>query len=596
MAGSLNLGLELTIRHRTRSLWCGLSFLGAQAASVVTQEWHFPATCQYNLEYSIRVLDTGQRESLVNCCWQRNGCEGEEAVKQHMEGRVRNDVPSDMVAETVEPRASALIESLRAFGYTTKTAVADLIDNSIAAGARSVHISFDWSCADSSICIADDGFGMSTNALIEAMRLGTWGPSVVRKPDDLGRFGLGLKTASFSQCRRVTVASRVESMKAVVRAWDLDHVVATNKWELLKTPTPTAQNAISDTLAGGRGTCVVWEKLDRVLSATGIDDRQGYDRFLMLAEQVKEHLAMVFHRFLESKDLSIEINGNRIEPWDPYMAGHPGTQHLCSEGLDFMGSTIRVNAYVLPHESRLTEDVHRRGGGPSGWNAQQGFYVYRGRRLLVAGDWLGLGAGDGTAPYRKEEHYKLARIMVDIPIALDEYWGIDVKKSTARPPADVRQDFQRIAAATRARAVEVYRHRGKVIQRGVAPEDCVWLERVVAGRSSFIINRHHPFVELLRDESPRMRKITDALLELLEGTYPAKLVLLRNSEQQNIRELPEELLTQAKAASLGLVLHESLMERLGISSEQAWDRLERLEPFNSQPEALMIAKQQEKGG
>lgn len=517
-------------------------------------------------------------------------------MKEHLEGNARSDVPSDVAAETVEPRAAALIESLRAFGYTTKTAVADLIDNSIAAGARSVHISFDWSRAESSICIADDGYGMGEDRLIEAMRLGTWGPSVVRKPDDLGRFGLGLKTASFSQCRRVTVASQVKSMRPVTRTWDLDHVVATNKWELLKTPTPDAQDAIKRALTGGHGTCVVWEKLDRILSTTGLDDSQGYDRFLILAEQVKEHLAMVFHRFLEGRDLSIEINGNPIEPWDPYMAGHPGTQHLCSETLDFMGSAIRVDAFVLPHESRLTEDAHRRGGGPGGWNVQQGFYVYRGRRLLVAGDWLGLGAGDGTAPYRKEEHYKLARIMVDIPIALDEYWGIDVKKSTARPPADLRQDFQRIATATRTRAVEVYRHRGKVIQRGVAPEDCVWLERVVEGRSSFVINRHHPFVEALRDESPRIRKIADALLELLEGMYPAKLVLLRNSEQQNVREPPEERLTQAKAASLGLVLHESLMTRLGISSEQAWERMERLEPFNSQPEALLAAKQEEEGG
>ncbi|HWQ21296.1 MAG TPA: ATP-binding protein [Clostridia bacterium] len=507
-----------------------------------------------------------------------------------------DDVFSEMAAETVEPRASALIESLRAFGYTTKTAVADLIDNSITAGARSVHVSFDWSGADSSIAVSDDGSGMDIDTLIEAMRLGTLGPSVVRRPDDLGRFGLGLKTASFSQCRRVTVASQVESTKPVLRAWDLDHVVATNRWELLKTPTRGAEAVISRSLAVGHGTCVVWEKLDQILSTTGTDNRQGYDRFLVLAEQVKEHLAMVFHRFLEGKDLSLEVNGNRIEPWDPYMAGHPGTQHLCSEALDFMGSTIHVDAYVLPHESRLTEEAHRRGGGPGGWNAQQGFYVYRGHRLLVAGDWLGLGTADGTTSYRKEEHYKLARIMVDIPTVLDKYWGIDVKKSTARPPADVRQDFQRIATATRSHAVDVYRHRGKVIQRGVAPEDCVWLESVVSGRSSFVINRQHPFVGILRDESPHVRQITDALLELVEGTYPTKLVLLRNSEQQNVKEPLEELLTQSKAASLGRVLHESLMTRLGITSEQAWERLERLEPFNSQPEALLAAKRQEKGG
>lgn len=493
---------------------------------------------------------------------------------------------SEVAAETVEPRASALIESLRAFGYTTKTAIADLIDNSISARATTVRVEFRWSGADSSIAIADDGCGMTTEQLVEGMRLGTSGPAVTRDTGDLGRFGLGLKTASFSQCRRLTVASKTCSADSTVRCWDLDYVVKCNKWQLLGAAAASTEAILSTIPQANHGTVVVWENLDRILLATGRDEKRGYERFLLLAQQVKEHLAMVFHRFIEGKKLSIVVNGMTLPAWDPYLISYmPATQHLCSEPLDCAGSpgqSIVVNSYVLPHESRLPPDVHRAAAGPAGWNAQQGFYVYRGERLLVPGDWLGIGSSGGES-YRKEEHFKLARIMVDVPTTADENWDIDVRKSTARPPAELRESLRRIAEQTRLQAAQVYRHRGAIVVRNVSPKDCVWTERILGGKSHFTVNRDHPLVRALQEESPRVKHLANALLQLLDETFPAERVLLRISEQQGVQETGQGRMAQADLAALCQTLHDVLVDTSGLTNDEAWTRVGSMEPFNSMP-------------
>ena len=308
-----------------------------------------------------------------------------------------HDGSGEQPGEIVEPRASALIESLRALGYTTKTALADLIDNSIFAGTKTVWLDFCWMKKDSYITLRDDGRGMSEEQLVEAMRPGTKGPLEERAKNDLGRFGLGMKTASFSQCRRMTVVSATGMGKQVSRSWDLDYVAKTNRWQLLRNPPPSTSDIMDELPKTVHGTTVIWENLDRIFSSTGCDDEKDYGRFLDLAVQVKEHLAMVFHRYLQAGSLGIVVNGIELQGWDPYIAKKDGAQTLSEEVLRFHGAKVVVRPYVLPHESKLSPEAHKAAGGPLGWNAQQGFYVYREGRLLLAGDWLGLGA-PGSRP------------------------------------------------------------------------------------------------------------------------------------------------------------------------------------------------------
>jgi hypothetical protein len=240
----------------------------------------------------------------------------------------------------------------------------------------------------------------------------------------------------------------------------------------------------------------------------------------------------------------------------------------------------------------ISPAAHKAAAGPAGWNAQQGFYVYRGGRLLVSGDWLGIGSASGDS-YRKEEHYKLARIMVDVPTTLDEYWDIDVRKSHARPPAALRESFRRIAERTRACAEEVYRHRGVRVVRDVSPKDYVWTEKVRGGRSRFTVNQEHPLVRALREESPHVRQLIDSLLDLLDETFPTERVVLRSSQQRDVQETVQGGVPQADLAALCRTLHAVVVHTSGLSDDAAWIRVTSMEPFNSMPGFVEEIRQRE---
>jgi hypothetical protein len=483
--------------------------------------------------------------------------------------------------ELVEPNAPAMIESLRAVGYTVQAAVADLIDNSISAHSRNVWVSFHWDGSRSFVSITDDGDGMDGESLTEAMRLGSRGPLEDRDPSDLGRFGLGLKTASFSQCRRLTVWSRTDAPDFAVRCWDLDYVCETGEWRLLKeaAPGPSARSAL---LKEPRPkTIVVWENLDRLTDNRPVDDERAHDRFLETIEAVEKHLAMVFHRFLEPPtELAIWINGQPIAPWDPFLRAESATQQLAEETFATDNGRVVVRPFVLPHHTRLSLDVHQRAAGPGGWNARQGFYVYRNRRLLVPGDWLHLG-------FQKEEHAKLARIQVDIPNTLDSTWQIDVKKSTARPPGALREELRRIAKVTRKRATEIYRHRGKVIARSATRSDSfVWKQIVRHGKVSYRVNREHPFVQDALELAGENRKQVESLIRVIEETVPAPLISLQSSQAPDEQALPFDGAT-SEVAGLLQRLFDSLRAS-GLTREEARVRLAAIEPFNHFAELIAI--------
>ena len=199
-------------------------------------------------------------------------------------------------------------------------------------------------------------------------------------------------------------------------------------------------------------------------------------------EAVEHHLAMVFHRFMEGRRrLTIFINGNPITPWDPFLKTEKATQQIADERISVFQKAVSVVPFVLPHISKLTPEAHQQAGGIKGWNLHQGFYVYRNQRLLVPGDWLGL-------PFAKEEHFKLARIQLDIPNSMDHEWDIDVTKSKARPPDALRKELRYIADVTRRRASEVYRHRGKVMARKSAQE-YVFVWQQMTRRGKYLLSR-----------------------------------------------------------------------------------------------------------
>ena len=475
-----------------------------------------------------------------------------------------------MKSEIVEPNPAALIESLRAFGYSLRTAIADLIDNSISAGASSIHLTFHWGGSDSYILLEDDGCGMTEAVLREAMRLGSRSPLEARGPHDLGRFGLGLKTASFSQCRRVTVTSRSTGARQITRRWDLDHVVRTQKWELLADP---ADGSASRLPRLEHGTAVLWECMDRVVTpGTKVTDERRMHRYWEMAEEVMLHLRVVFHRCMEGRGAPrIHFNKQRLAPWDPFKHGRFQNE----ETLLLDGDEVKVRAYVLQHPSKLTPDEQREAEGLRGWAAQQGFYVYRANRLLVAGDWLGLG-------FPKEDHHRLARLQVDIPNSMDGAWTIDVRKSRASPPPALRERLHDLAKITRNRAADVFRHRGKLIGKRAHDPGALWQRRVKNDRVFFTVNREHPLVVAAMGSSGH-DAVVNGLLRLLEETVPAQTIVIDNSERPDSISRPFEHADEAEVTTVMRQVYASLRSVAKLDSGTAKQRILSMEAFSRYP-------------
>jgi hypothetical protein len=284
---------------------------------------------------------------------------------------------------------------------------------------------------------------------------------------------------------------------------------------------------------------------------------------------------MTFHRFLTGRRLTISVDGVPVAKWDPFLEGNSARQVLGTELLTYSGGVVEVDPYVLPHRSKLSDEDFKVGGGKRGWNDLQGFFVYRNQRLLVAGDWLGLR-------FTKEEHYKLARIRVDLPNDADELWQIDVRKSVAVPPAEIRGELTRIAKVTRERAVEVYRYRGKVLSRrasqGVIP---LWQERVRHGRVSYAINTDHEAVaSALREPTS---KSVRTLLKLIEETIPVPLIAINSSEKPTLHSTPLEDLTPRIVSDLATEIYRSFRAS-GLSHREAVGRVMSTDPFHLHPE------------
>lgn len=453
--------------------------------------------------------------------------------------------------EISAPKPCALVESLRSVGYSLPTAIADIVDNSVAAHAKNIWIDFYWAGPDSWVSIVDDGDGMSESTLADAMRPGSANPLDSRKPDDLGRFGLGLKTASFSQCRRLSVWSRRAQGEFAGRRWDLDYVAKHDEWRLQKIGPPSDLQPFNRLSGLRSGTLVLWEQLDRAVDRSPASSGEAHTRFLNLIEDVKAHLAMIFHRYLEGVSsirrgaLQIFVNGpgeaHRVRPWNPFsVSGGPSAKETPAESMNFGGHRVLVRGYVLPHKDRLTVPQYLAASGPLGWVAQEGFYIYRNDRVIVPGDWLRLGR---SRPWAKEEQYKLARLSIDIPNVMDEDWSLDIKKSTARPPAAIRERLTDLAESVRKDARQVFAHRGDYGPRPDRPEVVLerpWTTTSRNGRIAYTINRQHPLVaQALQRLGPLVEHV-NPMLRLIEETVPVQKIWLDMAESPDEHAVPYE--------------------------------------------------------
>ena len=408
------------------------------------------------------------------------------------------------------PHSSSLMESMRDIGYSMGSALADLIDNSITAGATRIQIFANTSGPDPNVAIVDDGGGMTYEDLLEAMRLGTHNPLMERSRSDLGRFGLGLKTASLSQCRVMTVISKREGNVSGAR-WDLDHVAATDQWALQLLDDFKSVPWIEE--LGEQGTLVVWENLGNRQN-TSVEESFSEDLVRRLDEACK-HLALTFHRFigneLAARHFELSLNHSKLQPFDPFNANNLATQAGPQQKVRLDGHEVVIQPYTLPHHSKVGPAEWDRIGGEEGYVKNQGFYVYRERRLIIHGTWFGLA--------RQTELTKLARVRVDIPNSLDHAWRIDVKKSSVQLPPAVRRELRGIAERLVSPSKRIYTHRGRqLVEDSRIP---VWTRVQDKGTISYHVNPEHPTLGGFQSElEPELRTAFRRILEMAGAALP----------------------------------------------------------------------------
>lgn len=437
-------------------------------------------------------------------------------------------------AETLLPEARSMILSYRSFGYTLETALADIIDNAITANATEVRIDTKFSGEDTIITISDNGSGMSCEELLEAMKLGCMPekvPTKSRSKTDLGRFGHGMKTASFSQCRCLTVVTKKDGIIST-RTWDLDHV-SKNGWQLIE------KSGVYDFLLTDKehGTVVVWEKMDRLVNDLQ-DNEQDSVKYANLLSPVSSHLSMTFHNFLERGTLQIYCFSNLpIKPFNPFLPEYSSLVETTREE-ERLG--VKVVACVMPNKSYMpNQEELRRTSNGKGWVNMQGFYIYRAQRLLLNAGWMGLKYRGMTL--KREPEYDLARIAIylDNDETNDILWSIDVKKSHAIIPATYRDWLSNIAYECRQAASKAYRCRGAKkeklqVQFNFSP---FWKGMSVCsnGKRTCKLNWENELIVSLLDElTPAESKKLKTLLRLIEEYLPIESIAVDESKDDNV--------------------------------------------------------------
>ena len=478
-----------------------------------------------------------------------------------------------------KPTADILMISMRAMGYSFESAVADIIDNSISASATNVFLKFPIDPMDCYIAICDDGYGMSKEELFDAMKYGSEQKRGQRAADDLGRFGLGLKAASLSQCRRLTVASKKDGIISAY-IWDLDVILEKKDWYIIECSEYDISGIreISWLDNIDSGTVVVWENFDLIEKSSG----NVYSELNKYQDSTADYLSLIFHRFLNksgSNKLSIKVNNYELKGFDPFLENHPKTNvrkrvEIPVEDSDAVERMVAVQPFVLPFQKDLSAEDKKLSGGIENYRSKQGFYVYRNERLIVWGTWFGR---------HRDELTKYARIRVDIPNTLDDIWGIDIKKQNAKIPAVIKNRLTRAVDEAMDIAVKAQKFRGRV-DKNDDKIDYIWLPiKTREEQHSYLINREAKIFDLIRDrvDDETWTRI-DMVLEEIENSLPYQQIYIDKSQNKIDDTVDDERIAEIEAKARMLI---AMAMAMGDNSKDTIiDNLFKSEPFNNYPQ------------
>jgi len=465
---------------------------------------------------------------------------------------------------TKTPPAKRLINSMRSIGYSFSTSLADIIDNSISAKAKNINIFTDTFVESPYLEIIDDGTGMSYDELINAL---IFGSEKEYDEEDLGRFGLGLKAASLAQCRKLQVCTKKDG-KIYCMGYDLDFIEETDNWDIMCYSEDEINNIPNIEILKklDSGTIVKWENFDFIFSES--KPGQFGENLRKIIAESKKHVSLVFHRFYD--EINICFNNQKIEKRDPFLLDSKPRQQTGIPMVEYIDNAkIVITPYSLPFANTLTSEEKSLLGLESGKSIydDQGFYIYRNRRLIIWGSWLRMN--------QKNEFNKLARVQVDVPTALDSIWMLDVKKSSARIPEVVKNKLKIALTDSLHKSQRTIRRPGKVEKDSV---NKIWLRREFGKEDiSYEINKDNVLYKELIKRIPAdaMRYFNSYMFEV-EKNLPKFLIRDDMEENLNIINRTSEGIEEVQEELEKILFDLPLEER-----EEMLDFFITMQPFDS---------------
>ncbi len=445
------------------------------------------------------------------------------------------------------PRANFLMGSMRFMGYSFCDAIADVIDNSISAGAKNIKVLFPKTPDESPfVGILDDGYGMSDKELLSAMCYGSQSNETTRAENDLGRFGLGMKSASLSQCKKMTVVSHKKNKTNAYR-WDYDEVSKksnSGKWYVLKLSENEIQElpCYDEFIKLDYGTLIIWEDFDVIRKANG---GQVFQPLTKHRDELLEHLALIYHRFMKEDKIKFFVNYAEISPLDPFLESRSTLSHSTIKQplKDSSGRIhyIYITPYKLPFVTSMSNDEQKLIGGAENMNRMQGYYIYRGKRLIKYGTWFGIS---------RHEVSKYGRVKVDIPNSMDDIWKVDVMKKSATIPSELAKLLEKTIVELIDKSTKQTEFRGRKVTKDKEKQIYVW-DRLEArkGFYSYSINRNNYFIQAVLQSLPDDQKNkVEMMLKEIERNIPIHQMHLDHdvnkidpeSDKEDISELLEQ--------------------------------------------------------
>lgn len=464
----------------------------------------------------------------------------------------------ELIEEIDVTPSTNILDVLGNSGYTLETAIADIIDNSITAKSKNIKVTFDFLSDNPKLLIIDDGYGMTLDKLKEAAVPAKKSQKDKRDDDDLGRYSLGLKSASKSFCGKLTIFSKAKGHNSNCITIDFDQITATKKWVAYVVNNKEYSSYVKD-----KGTVVIWENLKFLPNADDAEvfRNEVYDKMA----SVETHIAHVFSDFILNNKIKFYINGNLIEGWDPFATNFDNTKITYEFEKEYKNELIKFKTYIIPLIDSLDEKDRIRITG-YGLQNQQGFYIYRNNRIISEGGWLDL------KDFQYDNKANYCRIRVDIPSALDKEFQTNFIKSSISIPIDLVKEFKNVAKNARRESLHNYNYtkNPRIRQPRIKGQEIpIWFVKNTAKGISLQINTEHPLIsDLSKDIGPRK---FNRIISMLTKTIPvAKIQNSVGTQAELEQDYIEQLMKET---------YEHLKQE-GKTKKEIEETMSRTEPFN----------------